>query len=151
MDSQLDLPAFESKTQSTGPGIHQERTWRWSLVKSRFFKHHASCPLLPVCFPWSSRCGLIQQIQNLKAADPHQETSLPSNAQESNSVHAAAQDPYLGAALTAPYVRGVQSEGVLAVVKHFVANNQDAAYSGRTICVVCAINKLQRGDFKCNP
>lgn len=34
-------------------------------------------------------------------------------------------DPYLGSQLTRAYVRGVQSQGVLAVVKHWVFNSQE--------------------------
>jgi len=35
------------------------------------------------------------------------------------------ESPYLGSRLAGPYVRGVQSQGVLAVMKHFVANSQE--------------------------
>jgi beta-glucosidase len=35
------------------------------------------------------------------------------------------EDPYLAAEMTKAYVRGVQSEGVLATVKHFALNNQE--------------------------
>jgi beta-glucosidase len=35
------------------------------------------------------------------------------------------EDPYLAARLVVGYVKGVQSEGVIATVKHFAANNQE--------------------------
>jgi len=37
----------------------------------------------------------------------------------------AGEDPYLGAHLTKAYVKGVQSQGVMAVMKHFVFNSQE--------------------------
>jgi beta-glucosidase len=35
------------------------------------------------------------------------------------------EDPYLAAQLGVAYIKGVQSEGVIATVKHFAANNQE--------------------------
>ncbi len=35
------------------------------------------------------------------------------------------EDPFLNAALVVPYIQGVQSEGVVATVKHFALNNQE--------------------------
>jgi len=35
------------------------------------------------------------------------------------------EDPYLNGALVAPYIEGVQSQGVSATVKHFALNNQE--------------------------
>ena len=35
--------------------------------------------------------------------------------------------PALGVALTKSYIRGVQAEGVMAVVKHFALNNQETS------------------------
>ncbi|HEY2856859.1 MAG TPA: glycoside hydrolase family 3 C-terminal domain-containing protein [Terracidiphilus sp.] len=35
------------------------------------------------------------------------------------------EDPYLNSVLVAPYIQGVQSEGVIATVKHFALNNEE--------------------------
>jgi len=35
------------------------------------------------------------------------------------------EDPFLASTITVPYIRGVQDQGVLACVKHFVCNNQE--------------------------
>jgi beta-glucosidase len=35
------------------------------------------------------------------------------------------EDPYLNATLVVPYIQGVQSQGVIATVKHYAANNQE--------------------------
>ncbi len=35
------------------------------------------------------------------------------------------EDPFLNANLVVPYIEGVQSQGVIATVKHFAANNQE--------------------------
>jgi beta-glucosidase len=35
------------------------------------------------------------------------------------------EDPFLNATMVVPYIEGVQSEGVIATVKHYAANNQE--------------------------
>jgi beta-glucosidase len=35
------------------------------------------------------------------------------------------EDPYLNAAIVVPYIEGVQSQGVIATVKHYALNNQE--------------------------
>lgn len=35
------------------------------------------------------------------------------------------EDPYLNSALVVPFIEGVQSQGVIATVKHYAANNQE--------------------------
>ncbi len=35
------------------------------------------------------------------------------------------EDPYLASRITVPWIRGVQSQGVLATVKHYACNNQE--------------------------
>jgi beta-glucosidase len=35
------------------------------------------------------------------------------------------EDPFLNASLVVPYIEGVQSQGVIATVKHYAANNQE--------------------------
>lgn len=42
-----------------------------------------------------------------------------------NAEYIPGESPYLGSRLAGPYVRGVQSQSVLAVMKHFVANGQE--------------------------
>ena len=42
-----------------------------------------------------------------------------------NFEYLSGEDPYLASQLVVPFVRGVQSQGVVATVKHFAANNQE--------------------------
>mmetsp|Transcript_43714 Transcript_43714/g.109759 ORF Transcript_43714/g.109759 Transcript_43714/m.109759 type:complete len:856 (-) Transcript_43714:14-2581(-) len=42
-----------------------------------------------------------------------------------NAEYISGEEPYLGARLVVPYVIGVQSQKVLAVVKHYINNNQE--------------------------
>jgi len=42
-----------------------------------------------------------------------------------NFEYLSGEDPYLGARLVRPFVRGVQSEGVMACAKHFAFNEQE--------------------------
>lgn len=40
------------------------------------------------------------------------------------------EDPFLAGEIDVPFIRGVQSQGVIATVKHFVANNQEHDRTG---------------------
>jgi beta-glucosidase len=42
-----------------------------------------------------------------------------------NFEYLSGEDPYLASQLVVPFVRGVQTQGVVATVKHFAANNQE--------------------------
>ena len=42
-----------------------------------------------------------------------------------NFEYISGEDPHLGAAMVGPLVKGVQSQGVIAVAKHFILNNQE--------------------------
>jgi beta-glucosidase len=42
-----------------------------------------------------------------------------------NFEYISGEDPYLASELVVPFIRGVQSQGVAATVKHFAANNQE--------------------------
>jgi beta-glucosidase len=42
-----------------------------------------------------------------------------------NFEYLSGEDPYLASELVVPFIRGVQSQGVIATVKHFAANNQE--------------------------
>lgn len=49
-----------------------------------------------------------------------------------NFEYLSGEDPYLGYALVKGAIVGIQSQGVLATVKHFVLNNQEARESVST-------------------
>ena len=42
-----------------------------------------------------------------------------------NFEYVSGEDPYLASEMVVPFIRGVQSQGVTATVKHFAANNQE--------------------------
>src|SRR5260370_3269188 len=42
-----------------------------------------------------------------------------------NFEYLSGEDPYLASQMVVPFVRGVQSQGVVATLKHFAANNQE--------------------------
>jgi beta-glucosidase len=42
-----------------------------------------------------------------------------------NFEYLSGEDPYLASQMVVPFIRGVQSQGVTATVKHFAANNQE--------------------------
>jgi beta-glucosidase len=89
-----------------------------------------------------------------------------------NFEYLSGEDPYLGAQLTGPYVKGVQSRGVGTVLKHWVFNNQEthrdsensivddktafelyfppfeAAIEAGTTAVMCSYNKVN-GSHSC--
>ena len=89
-----------------------------------------------------------------------------------NAEYLSGEDPYLGSVLTAEYVKGIQSEGVAACVKHFVLNNQEtrreetsveveerpmfevfyppfaAAVAAGAASVMCSYNKVN-GQYAC--
>jgi beta-glucosidase len=58
-----------------------------------------------------------------------------------NFEYIAGEDPYLAAQMVVPFIRGVQSQGVVATVKHFAANNQEV--NRRTINVVVSERALR--------
>jgi beta-glucosidase len=58
-----------------------------------------------------------------------------------NFEYMAGEDPYLAAQLVVPFIRGVQSQGVVATAKHFAANNQEI--NRRTINVVVSERALR--------
>jgi len=58
-----------------------------------------------------------------------------------NFEYIAGEDPYLAAELVVPFIRGVQSQGVVATAKHFAANNQEI--NRRTINVVVSERALR--------
>lgn len=89
-----------------------------------------------------------------------------------NFEYLSGEDPYLGAQLAKAYVEGVQSQGVLAVVKHWVFNGQEtrrgeedsivdnktawelyyppfqAAVDAGVAAVMCSYNQIN-GDYSC--
>lgn len=89
-----------------------------------------------------------------------------------NFEYLSGEDPYLGGRLAAAYVKAVQSEGVMAVVKHFAFNEQEtnrnwgnvvvseraawelyyppfeAAINAGAAAIMCAYNQVN-GEFAC--
>ena len=58
-----------------------------------------------------------------------------------NFEYLSGEDPYLASELVVPFIRGVQSQGVTATVKHFAANNQEI--NRRTINVIVSERALR--------
>jgi beta-glucosidase len=58
-----------------------------------------------------------------------------------NFEYLSGEDPFLAAQMVVPFVRGVQSQGVVATAKHFAANNQEI--NRRTINVIVGERALR--------
>ncbi len=58
-----------------------------------------------------------------------------------NFEYLSGEDPYLASELVVPFIRGVQSQGVTATVKHFAANNQEI--NRQTINVIVSERALR--------
>ncbi len=59
------------------------------------------------------------------------------------------EDPVLASAMVVPYIRGVQSNGVAACLKHFVLNNQEHSRSDINVVVDSrALNELYLPAFR---
>ena len=58
-----------------------------------------------------------------------------------NFEYLSGEDPYLASELVVPFIRGVQSQGVTATVKHFAANNQEI--NRRTVNVIVSERALR--------
>ena len=62
-----------------------------------------------------------------------------------NAEYLSGEEPSLGVHLATAYVRGVQSEGVAAVAKHYVGNNQETdrtstgAWRAAESCATCVM------------
>merc|ERR1719221_1504553 len=52
-----------------------------------------------------------------------------------NFEYMSGEDPYLGARLARAYVHGVQTQGVMATVKHFAFNEQETARASESSVV----------------
>lgn len=89
-----------------------------------------------------------------------------------NFEYVSGEDPFLGAAMVEPIVKGIQSQGVMANAKHFVDNNQEtnrrtvsasvperaqweiyyppfqAAVDAGVLSVMCSYNKIN-GTYAC--
>ena len=52
-----------------------------------------------------------------------------------NAEYISGESPHLGSVMASSYVRGVQTQGVVAVVKHFALNNQETNRNGvNSVC-----------------
>ena len=58
-----------------------------------------------------------------------------------NFEYISGEDPFLGAQMVVPFIRGVQGEGVVATAKHFAANNQE--YNRKSIDVIVSERALR--------
>ena len=79
------------------------------------------CPVLP-CLP---RLALPAQLQRMNRAS------------HLARMGGAGEDGALGAPLSSAYVRGVQSMGVAAVVKHWILNSQVCMWHVHVTCDMC--------------
>jgi len=52
-----------------------------------------------------------------------------------NFEYIVGEDPYLAAQMVVPFIRGIQSQGVVATVKHFAANNQEISRQNINVVV----------------
>ena len=56
-----------------------------------------------------------------------------------NFEYVSGEDPFLGFNMAKQAVAGIQSQGVIANLKHYVNNNQETDRSGQTASIRCCI------------
>jgi beta-glucosidase len=66
-----------------------------------------------------------------------------------NAEYISGEDPFLGSAQVAAYVRGVQSEKVVANIKHYILNNQETNRNGvNSIVSERALQEIYMAPFR---
>ena len=73
---------------------------------------------------WGDAMGLEfqQKGANIQLGPGLNIARVPLNGR--NFEYASGEDPFLGATIVAPVIKGIQSHGVIANMKHYVLNNQ---------------------------
>jgi beta-glucosidase len=118
--SQFNIPAvnMEDGPQGVADGAQQVTCWPGSFMVGMTWD-------LDLVLQWGTALGVEQRIKgtNVHLGPDINIARVPMGGRVFEML--GGEDPYLASRLVIPYVKGVQSAGVLANAKHFINNDQE--------------------------
>jgi len=118
-NSRLNIPALhlEDGPQGVADGVQKTTCWPSALTVVATWDTN-------LMFNWGMAMGLEQRMKgtNIALGPMVNIARVPGDGRNFESM---GEDPYLASQMVKHNVKGVQSQGVMACVKHWAANNQE--------------------------